>query len=68
MENEVFINCLSSFLPNQPIENDEMEDYLGLIEGEPSRVKRIVLKQNGITTRYYALTKQQTMTHSNAEL
>lgn len=68
MKNEVFINRLNTFLPNAPIGNEEMEDYLGLIEGKPSRVKRIVLRQNGIYTRYYALTKQQTITHSNAEL
>lgn len=59
MKNEVFINELSSFLPNSPVKNDEMEYYLGLIEGKTSRVKRIVLKQNGINTRYYALNKKQ---------
>ena len=68
MKNEVFINELSSFLPNSPVKNDEMEDYLGLIEGKPSRVKRIVLKQNGINTRYYALNKKQEITHTNAIL
>lgn len=68
MKNDVFINRLNPFLPNSPVKNDEMEDYLGLIEGKPSRVKRIVLKQNGINTRYYALNKQQEATHTNAEM
>lgn len=68
MKNEAFINCLSTFLPNDPIHNDEMEDFLGLIQEKHSRVKNIVLRQNGIATRYYALTKQQTITHTNAEL
>lgn len=54
MRNDVFINRLSPYLPNNPVSNDEMEDYLGLIEGKISRVRRIVLKQNGINTRYYA--------------
>lgn len=68
MKNEVFINRMNSFLPNSPVTNEEMEDFLGLIEGNPSRVKRVVLKQNGINARYYALTKQQEITHTNAEL
>lgn len=59
MRNDVFINRLSPYLPNNPVSNDEMEDYLGLIEGKISRVRRIVLKQNGINTRYYALNKKQ---------
>lgn len=58
-ENDVFINRLSPYLPNNPVNNDEMEDYLGLIEGKASRVKRIVLRQNGINTRYYALNKSR---------
>lgn len=68
MRNDVFINRLSPYLPNNPVSNDEMEDYLGLIEGKISRVRRIVLKQNGINTRYYALNKKQEITHTNAEL
>ena len=45
-----------------------MEDFLGLIAGKHSRVKPIILKQNGIKQRYYALTKSQEITHSNAEM
>ena len=31
MTNEVYINNISKFLPNNPISNDEMEDSLELI-------------------------------------
>lgn len=68
MENKVFINRVSSFLPNDPIFNEDMEDYIGYINGKPSRVKNIVLKQNGIKCRYYALNKKQEITHTNAEI
>lgn len=68
MNNKVFINQVSSFLPNAPVANEEIEDYLGLINGNPSRVKNIVLKQNGIKCRYYALNKKQEITHTNAEI
>ena len=68
MKVAIFITSVSKFLPNAPVSNDDMERYLGLINGKPSRVKRIVLKQNGIRSRYYALDENQRMTHTNAEL
>lgn len=64
----VYINKVSSFLPNAPVGNEEMEDYIGLIGGKPSRVRSIVLRQNGIKTRYYGLNKEHEITHSNAQL
>jgi 3-oxoacyl-[acyl-carrier-protein] synthase-3 len=68
MTNEVFITKIARFLPNAPVDNDHMEDYLGLIGGKPSRVRSIVLRQNGIKQRYYALTTEQKITHTNAEM
>jgi len=66
--NEVYITRTSSFLPNDPIPNDSMESYLGFINGKPSRSKAIVLRNNGIKQRYYALRTDGTPTHQNAEL
>lgn len=68
MSLEVFITKTSSYFPNNPVGNDEMEEYLGLIDDHPSRVKSIILRQNGIKTRYYALDKKQRITHTNVEL
>ncbi len=64
----VFINRVSKFLPNKPISNEEMEEVLGMIAGIPSKARRIVLRNNGIKERYYALDKNGNVTHSNAEL
>lgn len=64
----VFITRTSGFLPNQPVSNEEMDVYLGIIHGKASRSKRIVLRNNGIKTRYYARTKNGQPTHSNAQL
>lgn len=68
MRNDVFITAIATFFPNNPVDNESMEDYLGLISGQHSRVKNIVLRQNGIKNRYYALTAKQEVTHTNAEL
>ena len=68
MLNEVYITNTSIFLPNEPVLNDDMELYLGYINGKPSKSKKIVLRNNGIKTRYYALDKNGKATHSNAEM
>ena len=68
MLNEVYITGLSKFLPNGPVSNDEMEEYLGMIDNRPSKARRIVLRNNGIVNRHYALKKGGIPTHNNAEL
>lgn len=68
MGNDVFIKKTSSYLPNNSVTNDIIEDYIGKIGGKPSRVKNLVLRQNGIKSRYYALTTNQEITHTSAML
>jgi 3-oxoacyl-[acyl-carrier-protein] synthase-3 len=65
---QVYIIKTASFFPNEPILNDEMEEYLGLINEKNSKSKRIVLRSNGIKRRFYALKKDGTATHTNAEM
>ncbi|MBV8391305.1 MAG: beta-ketoacyl-ACP synthase III [Mucilaginibacter sp.] len=66
--NQVYINATSAYFPNGPVSNDEMEEYLGYIDGRPSKSKKIVLRNNGITNRYYALDKNGKSTHTNAQM
>ncbi|OFX32142.1 MAG: hypothetical protein A2X08_13365 [Bacteroidetes bacterium GWA2_32_17] len=66
--NEVYINKASKFLPNNPVSNDEMEDYLGLINNKTSKSKNIVLRNNGIKSRYYAIDKNGICTHTNSQM
>jgi len=65
---EVYITNTAAFFPNDPVSNDEMEEYLGHINNAPSRSKAIVLRNNGIKNRFYALDKQGKPTHTNAEM
>ena len=65
----VYINAISAYLPNDPIENDAMEMVLGQVGDRPSRARRAILRSNGIKTRYYAINPQTgETTHTNAEL
>ncbi len=65
---EVYITRTSHYFPNSPVSNDEMEQYLGLINGKPSKSKNVVLRNNGIKRRFYALQKGGVPTHTNAEM
>lgn len=65
---DVYINRISKFLPNKAISNSEMEDYIGLINGKRSKSKEIVLRNNGIENRYYAMDKKGNATHTNAQM
>jgi 3-oxoacyl-[acyl-carrier-protein] synthase-3 len=63
-----YITSTGKFLPGEPIDNDSMEEYLGLMGGRKSRVRQRVLKQNGIQTRHYAIDREQKSLYSNAEM
>ncbi|WP_395056731.1 beta-ketoacyl-ACP synthase III [Flavobacterium sp.] len=65
---DVYITKTGKYLPNQAISNEEMENYLGLINDATSKARRIILRNNKIVSRYYAIDKHGNSTHSNAEL
>lgn len=65
---EVYITRTATFLPNNVVTNDEMEEYLGCIGERASKSRRIVLRSNGIQNRYYALDKTGRPTHNNAQI
>ena len=55
-------------LPNEPVDNAHIESVLGIV-ARSSRVKRRVLMNNGIVSRYYAIDPATgAVTHTNATL
>lgn len=69
MNSNVYINDLAVFLPNSAVTNDHIEDVLGRVNDLPSRTKKIMLRNNKIKTRYYAIDPDSgEMTHTNAQL
>ncbi|KAA1244634.1 beta-ketoacyl-ACP synthase III [Aquimarina sp. RZ0] len=64
----VYITKTGHFLPNKPVSNDEMEKRLGMVDHQPSRARRVVLRNNGIKERYYAIDDRGNITHNNAQL
>lgn len=69
MTKAVYITQTASFMPNAPVDNDNMERVLGQAGHRPSRARRTVLRSNGIKTRHYAIDPTTLQpTHSNAQL
>ncbi len=65
---DVYITRIAKFLPNEPVGNEQMEEKLGIINGKASKAKRVVLRNNQIKTRYYAIDDNGKVTHNNAQL
>lgn len=65
----VYINDISVFLPNDPVDNDGIQDVIGKIHDLPSRVKNRILGNNKIEKRYYAIDPATgRLTHTNAQM
>lgn len=65
----VYITKTSCYLPNNPIDNSNIEKILGSVYENDAHIKNMVLKRNGIQQRYYAINeKSKKITHTNAEL
>ena len=68
-DGKAYITGSAAFLPNAPVGNEDIENVLGMIAGKPSRARRIVLRNNGIRSRHYAIDPVTgAATHSNAQL
>ena len=65
---EVYITKSAKYLPNKAVSNDEMETFLGLINETASKARRLILRNNKIVSRHYALDQDGNSTHNNAEL
>jgi len=66
---DVYIVKVAAFLPNEPVDNNNIEKVLGQVGDRPSRAKRVILRSNKIKTRYYAIDPiTRETTHTNVEL
>ena len=68
MDRSVYLTATGAFLPGEPVPSAEMERYIGKINDKRSRLGRLVLRQNGIETRHYALTPEGEHLHTSAEM
>ncbi len=62
-----YITSVGSYLPGEPIGNDEIETYLGRSSGS-DRLRRRMLDANGIEKRHYAIDRDGRTRMLNEEL
>jgi 3-oxoacyl-[acyl-carrier-protein] synthase-3 len=64
-----YITDIAAFLPNEPIDNQNIEKVLGMVHQTPSRTRAVILRNNKIKERHYAIDPDSgRITHSNAQL
>jgi len=66
--NKVYINQIEVFLPNNEVTNDAVEKHLGMIDNKPSKAKKIILRSNGIQSRYYVVDTNGDANFTNAQV
>ena len=64
----VYVTSTGAFLPGPPIDNNEIENILGFINGKKSRLKKRILKANAIVSRHYAIDKNHHTLFSTSEM
>lgn len=68
-ERSVYITQTAAHLPGPSIDNSALENLLGMVGSRPSRARQIVLRNNGIKSRHYAINPESGLaTMSNAQL
>lgn len=65
---KVFLNSVGSFLPGPSINNENMDQFVGSINAQSSRVKRRILAENGIVSRHYGINEKGETVYSATEM
>ena len=61
---KVYLTKTSAFLPGNPVNNNEIDRYIGFINRISGRIKNRILAENGIQSRHYAIDEQGRSLHS----
>ncbi len=62
-----YITRTGSFLPGDPVSNEELSTFMGELDGEAA-IRKMILRMNGIRSRHYALDREQNPTHDVYDL
>lgn len=68
MSHDVFLTAAGAYLPGEPVPNNEIIGRIGAMTDRSERLGRLVLRQNKIRTRHYALNENGQPTHTNAQM
>jgi 3-oxoacyl-[acyl-carrier-protein] synthase-3 len=64
-----FITAVSAWFPGASVGNEDLDKYLGTVNRISAKTRQIILANNGIKSRYYAIDpKTGETTHTNAQM
>lgn len=66
--NRVYIQSAGYHLPGEPVDNQEMDDFIAPLNRISLRIKNKILAENGIQTRHYAIDKNGETKTSHTKL
>ncbi len=55
---DVYLVGAGRYLPGEPIDNEQLDQYIAPINQKSQRIKKRILKDNGIITRHYGINAQ----------
>ncbi len=64
----VYIASTGLFMPGLPVTNDMIDQYIAPLNRNSTRIKRQILRENGIKTRYYAIDETGKSLYSSSQL
>ena len=64
----VYLNAAGLFMPGPAVANEDIDRYIAPLNARSERIKRRVLRDNGIETRHYAIDESGSTLFSSAEL
>ena len=66
--NRVYLQSAGYHLPGEPVNNQDMDDFIAPINRISLRIKNKILAENGIQTRHYAIDKNGETVTSHTQL
>jgi 3-oxoacyl-[acyl-carrier-protein] synthase-3 len=64
----VYVTSTGSFLPGNPVSNQEIDRFIAPLNPTSERIKRRILAENGIKSRHYAIDTSGATVHSTAQM
>lgn len=65
---DVYIVGTGSWMPGVPVSNEQIDEYIQPINRQSERLKKNILRENGILTRYYGIDKEGNTTVSLSKM
>lgn len=64
----VYLVGTGSFFPGEPVNNDEIDGYIKPVNSKSDRIKKMILRDNGIKSRYYGIDQEGQTVFSSSSM